>query len=218
MTRLERPLVCLVTDGAAGGRGRTDARERLLGLGRRAVSAGVGLFQVREPALDTTVLVDLVTALVNLARGSSTRIVVNDRLDVALACEAGGVHLRSDSIPPESARALAPPSFLVGRSVHSADEAAALAASVDYFIAGTVFPTPSKTGAVEFLGAAGLAQIAKASAKPVLGIGGVTMETLPQIARSGAGGIAAIGLFLTTPITDVVAAVRAAFDITKRAS
>lgn len=221
MTRLERPLVCLVTDGTGAGRGEPGAvsiQERLVGLGRRAVAAGVDLFQVREPDLDTTALVELVTALVRLARGSSTRIVVNDRLDVALACGAGGVHLRGDSIPPESARALAPPSFLVGRSVHSVEEVAAHGTGVDYFIAGTVFPTASKSGAARLLGPAGLAQIARASTKPVLGIGGVTMEKLPEVAASGAAGIAGIGLFVTTPIADVMAAVRSAFDITKSAS
>jgi thiamine-phosphate pyrophosphorylase len=219
MTPLERPLVCLVTDGAAGrGEAGGTTHDRLLELGRQAVAAGVHLFQVREPGLDTALLVRLVTTLVNLARETSTRVVVNDRLDVALACGAAGVHLRGDSIPPAAARSIAPPHFLVGRSVHSVEEVGACATSVDYLIAGTVFPTASKAGSARFIGSMGLAEIARTSTRPVLGIGGVTLEKLPEIAASGAAGIAGIGLFVTTPAADVMAAVRSAFDIAKDAS
>src|SRR5215471_4268010 len=127
MTPLERPLVCLVTDGTAGrGEAGGTTHDPLLELGRHAVAAGVHLFQVREPGLDTAVLVRLVTTLVNLARETSTRVVVNDRLDVALACGAAGVHLRGDSIPPAAARSIAPEGFLIGRSVHQEREATAV--------------------------------------------------------------------------------------------
>ena len=162
---------------------------------RDAVRAGVDLIQVRERDLDGNSLSTLVAELVRLTRGTATRVVVNDRLDVALACGADGVHLRGDSIPPASARSIAPPGFLIGRSVHRAEEASAVAPGVDYLIAGTVFPTPSKAGLTEWLGVEGLARICRAVSVPVLAIGGMTPDRLAGVAAAGAAGVAAIGLF-----------------------
>jgi len=175
-----------------------------------AVRAGVDMIQVRERDVDGGPLALLVADLVRLTRGTATRVVVNDRLDVALACGADGVHLRGDSIPPESARSIVPPGFLIGRSVHDEQEAA----TVDYLIAGTVFPTSSKPGLTEWLGLEGLARICHEVAVPVLAIGGITAERLPGVAAAGAAGIAAIGLFANAnrPLTDVVADARAAWS------
>ena len=104
---------------------------------RFAIDAGVDVIQIREPRLDTGILADIVRKAVHLARGTSTRIVVNDRLDVALSCRAAGVHLKGTSLPASAVRTIAPPGFLVGRSVHSVDEAVH-AGPVDYLIAGTI--------------------------------------------------------------------------------
>jgi len=82
-----------------------------------AVQAGVDLIKVREKDLEAAALSALVSELVRLTRGTGTRVVVNERLDVALACRADGVHLRGDSIPALRARSMAPPGFLIGRSV-----------------------------------------------------------------------------------------------------
>ena len=110
----------------------------------------------------------------------------------------------------------------MGRSVHEADEAAQAAPDVDYLIAGTVFATVSKPGAGSTLGDAGLADVARASAAPVLAIGGVTIEGMPRVAAAGAAGVAGIGLFLSGdaaaarcrvgPLHAIVTAARAAFD------
>jgi len=185
----------------------------LVEQGSDAVRAGVDMIQVRERDVDGGPLAVLVAELVRLTRGTATRVVVNDRLDVALACGADGVHLRGDSLPPESARSIAPPGFLIGRSVHDEQEAQTAAASVDYLIAGTVFPTSSKPGLTEWLGLEGLARICRAVAVPVLAIGGITSDRLPDIAAAGAAGIAAIGLFANDnrPLIDVVANARAAW-------
>ena len=221
MTLPERPILCLVTDRRRLVPADADVetiRRWLVELAREAAGAGVDFIQVRERDLETSALVTLVTSLVDVARGSTTRILVNDRLDVALVSGAHGVHLASDSILPASARAISPPQFLIGRSVHRIEEAVTHGGSVDYLIAGTVFPTSSKPGSTRLLGPDGLAEIARATTTPVLAIGGVTMESLPRIAASGAAGVAAIGLFLRTPMSDVTAAVRSAFDITKAGS
>jgi thiamine-phosphate diphosphorylase len=140
-------------------------------------------------------------------------VVVNDRLDVALASGADGVHLRGDSIPPGSARSIAPPGFLIGRSVHHVEEARAVAPDVDYLVAGTVFPTSSKAGRTEWLGVEGLGRICRSVSVPVLAIGGMTPDRLADVATSGAAGVAAIGLFASEnrSLADVVVDARTAW-------
>jgi len=197
-------MLCLVTDRRV---------RPVVEQCREAVRAGVDMIQVRERDLDGGRLASLVTELVRLTRGTGTRVVVNDRLDVALACRADGVHLRGDSIPPGPARSIAPAGFLIGRSVHHDAEAKAVAPDVDYLIAGTVFPTSSKPGLTECLGVEGLARICRSVSVPVLAIGGMTPDRLADVATAGAAGVAAIGLFATgnRPLADVVADARAAW-------
>ena len=150
---------------------------------------------VTERDLSAADLAALVRAAVAAARGSSTRILVNDRLDVALACGADGVHLRADSITARDARRITPTGFLITQAVHAADEAAR-AADVDFVIAGTVFPTRSKPDADRWLGIDGLRAIVDAARAPVLAIGGVTADRIDEVLRTGAAGVAGIGLFL----------------------
>jgi thiamine-phosphate pyrophosphorylase len=177
---------------------------------RYAVEAGVDFVQIREPDLSASDLSRLVNACVDLAAGSQTRIVVNDRVDVALACGAAGVHLRSDSVPSDAVRQLVPPGFVVGRSVHTEQEARAAAAHVDYVVAGTVWPTASKPTGHPILGVDGLRQIAASVRVPVLAIGGVTLERVPEVAAAGAAGFAAIGYFMDVAAGDgAVSACRA---------
>ena len=152
---------------------------------------------MRERDLEARDLVDLTVAIVKLARGTATRVVVNDRVDVALVSGADGVHLRGDSLAPVDVRRMTPPGFLIGRSVHRLDEAAALT-GVDYLIAGTVWPTSSKPEAHPILGLDGFSAIAHAFRIPVLAIGGVTIDRIHDIAAAGGAGIAAIGLFLNS--------------------
>jgi len=170
------------------------ARRRLIDQAKWAVTSNVDLIQVRERDLETADLARLVSDLVRVTRGSGTRVVVNDRLDVALACGADGVHLRHDSVRAETVRTIAPAGFLVGRSVHGLAEAEG-AGPVDYLIAGAVFPTSSKPSAA-MLGLDGLADVVQAVAVPVLAIGGITRERLDEVAATGAAGAAGIGLFI----------------------
>ena len=198
MARGHDAVLCLVTD-----RRRLcpetvafeAARRRLIDQAKWAVTSNVDLIQVRERDLETADLARLVSDLVRVSRGSGTRVVVNDRLDVALACGADGVHLRHDSVRAETVRTIAPAGFLVGRSVHGPAEAEG-AGPVDYLIAGTVFPTPSKPAATPILGLDGLADVVQAVAVPVLAIGGITRERLDEVAATGAAGAAGIGLFI----------------------
>jgi thiamine-phosphate pyrophosphorylase len=161
-----------------------------------AARAGVHLIQVRERDLEARSLTRLVARLIEAVRGTGARVLVNDRLDVALAAGAHGVHLRGDSLPAARARRVAPPPFIIGRSVHTREEAlrAQDGGGLDYLVFGTVFTTESKPG----LGAAGLdalADVVVATCLPVLAIGGVTHASLHLVQQAGAAGFAAIGLF-----------------------
>ena len=182
-------MICLVTDRwhLPGG--------DLPGQVRDAVDLGIDLIHVRERDLEAGALAALVAALLVITRGTSTRLVVNDRLDVGLACGTDGVQLRGDSIPVAAARRLAPSGFLIGRSVHSVSEAIA-AADADYLVAGTVFPSASKAAGTTLLGIEGLRAIVRAVDRPVLAIGGVSGSRIGEVADAGAAGFAAIGLFL----------------------
>jgi thiamine-phosphate pyrophosphorylase len=202
-------IICLVTD-----RRRADPVVQA----RLAIDAGIDLIQIREHDLDGGALSVLVRAVLDVTRGSRTRVVVNERLDVALAAGAAGVHLRGNSISIGDARRLMPRPLLVGRSIHSADEATA-AADADYLIAGTVFESVSKPESTSLLGFDGLRAIVRATAVPVLAIGGVTVDRVDQIAASGAAGIAAIGLFASAEsLRDRVQTLRSRFDSIKSAT
>jgi thiamine-phosphate pyrophosphorylase len=184
-----------------------------------AADAGIDLLQIREPGLEASRIAELAATAVDATRGSSTLVIVNDRLDVALTSGAAGVHLRGDSIPTEAARSLVTREFLVGRSVHGAREASARASAADYLIAGTIFPTQSKTTAWPLLGLEGLQAIVRAVRLPVLAIGGVSLERVAAVAAAGAAGIAAISLFTSaSSVIETVRAVRQAFDTVKPAS
>lgn len=191
-------ILHLITDRRrlAGRETSWDAQRRcLLRQVQFAAEAGVAVVQLREPDLDTRRVWALAQDMVGLVAGSRTRIVVNDRLDVALAAGAHGVHLRGDSMAPAVVRRLVPPAFLVGFSVHDADDVAAGEAA-DYLIAGTVWATPSKLASHRLLGLDGLRRVVCATRVPVLAIGGVTEARLTDVSGTGAAGAAAIGMFI----------------------
>lgn len=188
-----RPVLCLITDRARQGAGWP---ARIPAQAAAAARAGVQLIQVRERDLEGGLLERLVRDCVVAVRGTPARVLVNDRLDVALAAGAHGVHLRGDSLAAERVRAVAPRPFLVGRSVHSVDDArlAAAGGALDYVIFGTVFETGSKAGRTA-AGLAALADVAHAVPLPVLAVGGVSAHRLASIQDTGAAGAAGIGMF-----------------------
>jgi thiamine-phosphate pyrophosphorylase len=181
-----------------------------------AAGAGVHLIQIRQPERDARSMIRLVERAMAAVRGTSARVLVNDRVDVAIAARAHGVHLRGDSMPAARVRRIVPPPFLIGRSVHSPDETSRVTSdgSIDYVMFGTVFPTISKPGArVSDLGV--LAASCQATTVPVLAVGGMRPDRLGGVAEAGAAGVAAIGLFGEPPIdalSATVASVVSAFD------
>jgi thiamine-phosphate pyrophosphorylase len=189
-----------------------------------AVDAAIDAVQIRERDLPARDLASLVVEAITITRGTGTRLIVNDRLDVALACGADGVHLRADSVAPAEARAVAPAGFIIGRSVHSASEVARLGAGADYLIAGTIWATPSKP-LWPHIGVNGLGGIVRVARIPVLAIGGVDAVRVRELKAAGAAGAAAIGIFMRTggagagedncraiPLSELALALRAGFD------
>ena len=195
------------------------ACDELVTLAGAAARAGIDLVQVRERGLGDHVLLRLVQRIVGAVEGHATRVVVNDRLDVALAAGAAGVHLKDGGPPSMRVRAMVPPGWVVGRSVHGADDARRpeQVDGVDYLICGTVFESASKPGRKP-LGLRGLAAVTRASTSPVLAIGGIDTVNAARIAAAGAAGVAAIGLFAdctgarSVELAARVGALRRAFD------
>jgi thiamine-phosphate pyrophosphorylase len=167
---------------------------------RRAAAAGAGWIQIREKELDSRSLVELARFAIAETRENSVRVLVNDRLDVALAANAAGVHLGEKSLPIEvvaewrrSTRRL---DFLVGVSCHSLESArAAERGGADYIFFGPVFATPSKAAFGAPQGTERLREVCASVGIPVLAIGGVNAENARECIAAGAAGIAAIRLF-----------------------
>src|SRR5689334_25279397 len=132
------PIIYPITSGAA-------TTPDILRLVQAAVDAEVPLFQIREKSLSARSLYELVVRAVSITRGSKTRLMVNDRVDVARAAGADGVHLTARSLPADVVRKICGPDFLIGVSTHTLDEArAAQAAGADFVVFGPIFETESK--------------------------------------------------------------------------
>jgi len=175
-----------------------------------AAAAGAHLIQIREPDLEAGSLASLVRLCLRAVASTRVRVIVNDRLDVALVTGAHGVHLRESSPPARRVRSVTPPGFLVGRSIHSAADAARVSGEggLDYLLFGTVFPTPSKPASAGS-GVAGLRAAVAATPLPVLAIGGVDGGRVAEVAHAGAAGFAAIR-FWTLPEAELIRTVRTA--------
>ena len=202
-----RFALCLITDRKRLAESLnlvgTGWRDALLEQIRGALDGGIDVVQIRERGLDDRVLTSLVRDAMRLARGGTGRIVVNDRVDVAIASGADGVHLREDGLEPPAARELAARLF-VGRSVHTA-ESAARSAGAHYLIAGPVFETASKPGHPG-IGLDGFAGIAEAAPCPVWAVGGVAAVHASALARVGAGGTPWTALLVVGAVSMVLAA------------
>ena len=179
---------------------RTDPGHTLLKTIRQAAAAGINWIQIREKDLETRALAELVRLAVATTREAGTKILVNDRFDVALDAGAAGVHLGEKSLPAETVeewrRSAVRVEFQIGVSCHSAEAAcAAERAGADYIFFGPVFPTPSKAAFGAPQGIERLRDVCRSVRIPVLAIGGVTVENAHSCFDAGGAGVAAIRLF-----------------------
>jgi thiamine-phosphate pyrophosphorylase len=191
----------LVTD-----RNHTQGRP-LPSLLRQAVEAGVPAIQLRERDLPTDALLSLAREIRAFTAPRAVPLIINDRVDLMLALNLDGVHLRASSLPVAVVRRLVGPDRLVGVSTHSLAEVKdAGREGADYVVFGPVFDTPSKRQFGAPAGLETLAEVCRVSDVPVFAIGGVTGASVPDLRRAGAHGVAVIGAILAR--ADVAAATR----------
>ena len=208
-----RPILYYITDSS-----QLEHPQQLLGSIRAAYAAGVDWVQIREKQMATPDLCRLVEQALALPEKGNARLLVSERLDVALACGADGVHLPADSLPvavvrnavPAGWPANCPAKWLVGASCHSpAEVEAAAREGASFAVLGPVFDTPGKRPP---LGLEPLRQACRSMAPrqfPVLALGGVTLENARACLEAGAAGLAAIRLLQSTDVASGVATVAA---------
>ena len=160
---------------------------------RQALAGGATVIQLRDPVSKTRALVEEARALVSLTRSAGVPFIVNDRVDVALAVGADGVHLGQADMTVADARALIGPVPLLGLSITSAaDLAASDLSEVDYLGVGPIFPTPTKVDAAPAMGLDGLRAIRAATDLPIVAIGGLHAANASEVVAAGADGIAVV--------------------------
>ena len=188
---MDRRVLTLIaiTDGLA------DGEAGLLHRAAAAVRGGATMVQLRLKHADARTLVEVARQLVDTL---PVPVIVNDRVDVALAAGAAGVHLGADDLPVAAARAITPAGFLIGVSV-GADGEVAGSAGADYVGIGPVFGTRSKHDAGIAIGLAEFARLASRVGLPAVAIGGVSADNAPEVISAGADGVAVISAILGSP-------------------
>ncbi len=213
---LPKPIIYLITSGATtkATTTETDDFARILALVEASVAAQIPLLQLREKQLSTRVLYQLATEASRITRRTATRLLVNDRADIARAAGADGVHLTTQSLPAGQVRETYGSEFLIGVSTHSLEEAHAArreGASVAVF--GPVFKTESKVGLGDPQGLEKLREVAtELKDFPILAIGGVSLDNVADCFKAGASGVAAIRLLSDAEnLGNIIEEIRAIF-------
>jgi thiamine-phosphate pyrophosphorylase len=164
---------------------------------RLALKGGVRAVQVREKDLPVRELLAIAQELRRITRESKAKLFINDRVDVAIAVEADGVHLGHQSMPSEAVRKIVGKKMLIGVSTHSLAEAVnAEEAGADFITLGPIFVTPSKMQYGEPLGVESIGIVKKHIRIPVFGLGGIKNANIAQIMQAGADGIAMISAII----------------------
>ncbi|MEP6706209.1 MAG: thiamine phosphate synthase [Pyrinomonadaceae bacterium] len=167
----------------------------------RLAAGGARLIQLREKYLPSRAFYQEAEAALLLARELGVKVIINDRVDIALALQAYGVHLGQDDVPPENARKLLGPAAIIGLSVHNAKQAKeAVGSPIDYLAAGPIFRTSSKDNPDPVLAFDGLREIRRTTGNiPLVAIGGINLENTRAVFEAGADAIAVIGALLSHP-------------------
>ena len=188
------PRVYALTDVQLSGRSHAGQVE-LLSLG------GASLVQLREKRMPALEFFEQAKVAVTVAERSGVRLIVNDRVDIALAVGASGVHLGQDDLPPQAARKLLAPTAILGYSTHNVDQAVeAVKLPIDYLAIGPIFQTTTKTDTCPILGLEGLRAVRQAIGDfPLVAIGGITHTNARDAIAAGADSVAVISALLSDP-------------------
>lgn len=196
---LDRLHLCVITDATL-----VPGRDHVT-IARAALRGGADMIQLRDKAADLRVLLPQARAIRALCRSHGALFIVNDRLDLALAAEADGVHVGQEDLPAEAARPLLGPERILGVSTHSREQAeAARASGADYIGFGPMFATGTKNTGYTPRGLEALRAIRAAVHLPILAIGGITLENVADVIAAGATAPAVISAVVAAP--DVTAA------------
>ncbi len=159
----------------------------------QAIRGGATAIQLREKALPAREVVEIGKRVAAICRASGVLFIINDRADVAVACEADGVHVGQDDLPVTAARQIMGSGKIVGTSAGTVDEAVhAQEEGADYLGVGSVFSTSTKPDAGAAIGVGEFERIARGVRIPVVGIGGITADNIAEVIRAGAAGVAVI--------------------------
>lgn len=180
--------VYVITADPAQARGRSH-----LDIAEAAVRGGATAVQLRMKDAPARIVLETARRIAARCRAAGVAFIVNDRVDVALAAGADGVHVGQDDLPAEAARALLGAAPLLGVSAATPDEAAAASrGGADYLGVGAVYATATKADAGEAVGLARIREVAASCELPVVGIGGITIGNAAAVVRAGAAGVAVI--------------------------
>ncbi len=164
-----------------------------------AVAGGVTMVQLRDDATPTAELIDVARGLRAILATTGVPLVVNNRVDVAVAAAAGGLHVGQGDLPAAAARAAIGPDAILGLSITDPDQLAAVdTASVDYLGVGPIFATATKLDAAPVMGLAGLAAVRARTHLPIVAIGGIGAPNTAATIRAGADGIAVVSAICTS--------------------
>ncbi len=181
-----------------------------------AIAGGATVVQYREKEGTTRQMIEEARALRELARRAGVPFIVNDRVDIALAVDADGVHVGQDDMPAPLARKLMGPEKIIGVSATNLEEALqAERDGADYIGAGPIFATPTKPDAAPPIGLEGLAEICRRVSIPVVAIGGINHENAGSVIEAGADGVAVVSAIVAAP--DVEAAARRLREVVEAA-
>ena len=199
MLNLSKPILYLITRGVTDETTTTESAEfhQLLGQFSAAVSAGIQLIQIREKRLTARLLFELTSRALSITQGTGTRVLVNDRADIAAGAGADGVHLTTQSLEAAVVRQAFGERLLIGSSTHSIEEArTARDAGADFIVFGPVFESPAKKKYGPPVGLQALSGVARELAPfPVIALGGISIKNGAECLCAGASGIAGISLF-----------------------
>jgi thiamine-phosphate pyrophosphorylase len=188
---LNLPKIYPITDTTISGLAHSEQIERL-------AAGGATLIQLREKRASSREFYQVALEAMITARRLGVRVIVNDRVDIAIAVGADGVHLGQDDLPPGRARMLLGENLIIGYSTHSLEQAlAANSMPVDYVAIGPIFRTASKENPDPVVGVTALSEIRSQITKPLVAIGGITLQTVSQVLSAGADTVAIISDLLS---------------------